>query len=250
MGGTIGVPIFGAIFANQLQSHLASKLPEGAAGSLPSRLGPAQIDALPPAIREPYIAAYAASLRPVFLIAAGIAGVAFLLAWLLEERPLRKTVADQQIKDSFAAPREVTSLAELETRLSTLAHKQNRHVVYDQLATESGLDLPAPQAWLLLRTADRDCATDAELGEELGLPRDELGLLLGDLRRRSLLEPERPRPTPAGAAAAEQMKARSREQVGDLLADWDPAEHAEVRQLIRRYADVFTASPPLATAPS
>jgi hypothetical protein len=46
------------------------------------------------------------------------------------------------------------------------------------------------------------------------------------------------------------MKARSRELVGDRHADWDPAEHAEVRQLIRRYADVFTASPPLATAPS
>jgi DNA-binding MarR family transcriptional regulator len=250
IGGTVGVPIFGAIFANKLASNLSDKLPAAAAGALPSRLGPAQIDALPPPIREAYVAAYAAALRPIFLIAAAISVVAFLVAWLLEERPLRQTVADQQIRDSFAAPREVTSLAELETRLSTLARKQNRHVVYDQLAAETGLDLPAPQAWLLLRAADRECATDSELADEIGLPRHELAALIEDLRRRSLVEPGRPRPTPEGAAAAERMRARSREQVGELLADWDPAEHVEVRQLIQRYADVFTASPPLAAAPA
>jgi hypothetical protein len=250
IGGTVGVPIFGAIFANKLASNLADKLPASVVGSLPSRLGPEQIDALPPAIREPYVAAYAAALRPIFLIAAGISVVAFVVAWFLEERPLRQTVADQQIKDSFAAPRQVTSLAELETRLSTLARKQNRHVVYDQLAAETGLDLPAPQAWLLLRAADRECANDAELASDIGLSRDELASLIEALRRRSLVEPGRPRPTTEGAAAAERMRVRNCEQVGELLADWDPAEHVEVRQLIQRYADVFTASPPLIGAPT
>src|SRR5262249_57212469 len=55
MGGTVGVPIFGAIFTNELASHMAGRLPPEVLAKLPSRLGPSQIDALPPAVREPYI---------------------------------------------------------------------------------------------------------------------------------------------------------------------------------------------------
>ena len=110
MGGTIGVPVFGAIFANQLASHLAGRLPPQVIAKLPSRLGPSQIDALPPAIREPYVAAWAAALRPIFLIAAAIAALGFVLSWFLKELPLRETVADQGLRDSFAAPRDATSL--------------------------------------------------------------------------------------------------------------------------------------------
>src|SRR5262249_3547836 len=125
MGGTIGVPIFGAIFANQLASHLRDQLPPAASQGLPPNLGPSQIDRLPRAVHDPYVSAYAASLRPVFLIAAVVAAVGFGVTWLLEERPLRRTVADQGIRDCFAAPREATSIDELEARLSTLARKQN-----------------------------------------------------------------------------------------------------------------------------
>ena len=105
---------------------------------LPGRLGPSQIDQLPPAIRDPYIAAWAAALRPIFLIAAAIAALGFVLTWFLQERPLRETVADQGLGDSFAAPKDATSLDELETRLSTLARKQNRHMVYDHLTSARG----------------------------------------------------------------------------------------------------------------
>src|SRR5579871_3283566 len=93
MGGTIGVPLFGAIFSNKLASELSSRLPPAVAGALPAKLGPSQIDQLPPAIRDPYVAAYAAALRPVFLIAAVIAAVGFIVTWFLEERPLRETIA-------------------------------------------------------------------------------------------------------------------------------------------------------------
>src|SRR4029078_2163611 len=47
MGGAIGVPIFGAIFAKRLASELASRLPPEAAGKVPAHLGPSQVQALP-----------------------------------------------------------------------------------------------------------------------------------------------------------------------------------------------------------
>jgi EmrB/QacA subfamily drug resistance transporter len=246
MGGTIGVPIFGAIFSNRLASNLAGTLPPAAAAALPSRLGPEQIDALPPAIREPYVAAYAAALRPVFLIAAAIAVAAFVLAWFLEERPLRQTVADQQIRDSYAAPRQPTSLAELETRLSTLARKQNRHLVYDRLTAEAGVDLPAPQAWLLLRIRDREGGTDRELADRLELDPGELAPLLDDLRGRSLVEPAEVGLTPSGRSAATRIADRSCADFEELLDEWEPSQHPEIRQMVERFAASFVASPPLA----
>src|SRR5206468_9063692 len=98
-------------------------LPSDVASNLPEHLGPSQIDALPPTVHDPYVAAYAAAIRPMFLIAAVIAAIGFAVTWLLEERPLRDTVADQGLRDSFASPREITSPAELETPLSTLGQQ-------------------------------------------------------------------------------------------------------------------------------
>jgi len=46
---------------------------------------------LPPALHDAYVRAIAASLHPVFVTAAVIAVVAFLLTWLLREEPLRTT---------------------------------------------------------------------------------------------------------------------------------------------------------------
>jgi EmrB/QacA subfamily drug resistance transporter len=237
MGGAIGVPIFGAIFSNRLASELASRLPPAVLGRLPAHLGPSQIDTLPGAIRDPYVAAYAAAIRPMFLIAAAIAAVGFVVTWLLQERPLRETVADQGIRDSFATPRETTSMAELETRLSMLADKQQRHRVYDHLSAKAGLDLTAPEAWLLLRLHDGGGATP-------GLPDLQLDPLLDGLRARSLVTPDSAQLTTAGQAAAEGLIQARCAAVHEVLEDWSPDEHPEVLQLIDRFARSLGASPP------
>jgi EmrB/QacA subfamily drug resistance transporter len=89
IGGSIGVAAFGAIFANELSQQLASRLPFGA--QIPAAANPEIVKHLPRAIHVPYVASVAASLRPVFLAAAGFTFVAFLLTWLLREIPLRQT---------------------------------------------------------------------------------------------------------------------------------------------------------------
>ncbi len=245
MGGTVGVPIFGAIFANKLASELSGRLPAGVAAQLPAHLGPSQVDALPPAIRDPYIEAYAAAIRPIFLIAAGIAAVGFAVTWLLQEHPLRETVADQGIGDSFASPREATSIDELETRLSTLASRHRRGVVYDRLTTRADLDLSSPDAWLLFRLEEHDAADDAALAARLELPDDELAPLLADLRARSLVEPGAPRLTAAGADAAARMNRARCDEIEALLADWEPERHPEVLELVQRFARSLSAAPPV-----
>jgi len=91
IGGSIGVAAFGAIFANRLRAELAAHLPPGV--QLPAATNPAAIRRLPPAVHAPYVHAFTASLRPVFIFAAGVAVLAFVLSWMLREIPLRKTSA-------------------------------------------------------------------------------------------------------------------------------------------------------------
>ncbi len=250
IGGTIGVPIFGAIFANRLASELSARLPDEIRAGLPDRLGPSQIAALPPAIREPYISAYAASIGPMFLIAAGIAVVGFAVTWLLQERPLRETVADQGLGDSFAAPREATSLDELETRLSTLARKQNQWQAYDHLNALAGLDLGPRETWLLRRLDEHDAATDAELAEKLRLSEGEFRPMLAALRTRAFVEPSSPELTAGGEAAVAKLMAARSEEIRAMLEGWHPDEHPEVLQLIERFGRVLSASPPALPATS
>jgi EmrB/QacA subfamily drug resistance transporter len=93
MGGSLGVALFGAIFATRLTSELTA-LPAAAASRLTggTNINPAEIHALPPAVRHEFLLAFVNSLQPVFLLGAALAAVAFVLAWLLEEVPLRETL--------------------------------------------------------------------------------------------------------------------------------------------------------------
>ena len=93
MGGSLGVAVFGAIFASRLASELTA-LPAAAAARLSGGVSirPDEVHALPPAVRHEFLLAFVDALQPVFLFGAAIAAVTFVLAWLLEEVPLRDTV--------------------------------------------------------------------------------------------------------------------------------------------------------------
>jgi MFS family permease len=88
IGGSIGVALFGTIFANRVHAELASRLPRGAV--IPKTINPEGIRHLPPQAHAAFADAFAAALHPVFLTAAAISIVAFALTWLLREVPLRR----------------------------------------------------------------------------------------------------------------------------------------------------------------
>jgi MFS family permease len=102
IGGSIGVAAFGAIFANRLGHELASRLPSGF--HAPKAVNPTLVRHLPPAIHKPYIEGLAASLHPVFLMATGIAFLAFVLTWMLREVPLREKTRFEAAGDAIPAP--------------------------------------------------------------------------------------------------------------------------------------------------
>jgi EmrB/QacA subfamily drug resistance transporter len=101
IGGSIGVAAFGAIFSSRLGHELALRLPDGV--NVPTAADPEVVRHLPAAIHTPYVAAFDAALRPVFLVAAVVALAAFALTWLLREVPLRQADPAGPVGEPFAA---------------------------------------------------------------------------------------------------------------------------------------------------
>ncbi|PCE21849.1 EmrB/QacA family drug resistance transporter [Paraburkholderia acidicola] len=88
IGGSIGVAAFGAVFSNGVAVRLRQLMPAGA--EIPHSLTPAAIQQLPTALRDDYLQAFAGALHTVYFSAACVAIIAFVLTWLIEEKPLRQ----------------------------------------------------------------------------------------------------------------------------------------------------------------
>ncbi len=249
MGGTIGVPIFGAIFTNQLAGKLAHDLPPGVAGRIPAHLGPGSLASLPPAVRDAYVNAYATSLHPVFELAALLALAAFACTWFLQERPLRESVSDQSIGDSFASPRDPASVEELEARLGSLSRRENRYRVYKHIAEVAQLQLGPRATWLLLRLEDEPRFTADGLATRLDLPAARITPLLTELRNQQLIsEVDEPAGTfelsETGISAAARIHDARCRELERFLAGWRADQHPEILQLLDRFARSLRAKPP------
>ncbi|HWE82906.1 MAG TPA: MFS transporter [Gaiellaceae bacterium] len=247
VGGSIGVAAFGAIFTNRLAHELSVRLPTGA--HPPAAANPAAVDRLPPAIHAPYVAAFAASLRPVFLAATGVSVVAFLLAWLLREIPLRKTARADGIGESFASPRDDNSERELQRIASSLLRGETRTRVYTELIERAGIDVTPAEAWMLARLRDRAPTPGRSLAEELrvaperveaiGAALARLGLVRGDDGALAL--------TTRGDAAVARLVDAGRIELTLLLENWQHPDDEELGPVLRRLADSLIGDIPYDT---
>ena len=104
IGSSFGAAVFGSLFANFLGARIGPAL---AASGAPAAAAakPQVLHQLPPDMAAPLIDAYAESLGRVFLCAAPVAIVGFLLALTLKEVPLRDgDAATVDLGEGFATP--------------------------------------------------------------------------------------------------------------------------------------------------
>jgi EmrB/QacA subfamily drug resistance transporter len=235
VGGSIGVSVFGTIFSNQLSTKLAHALPPGV--HPPAAANPAAVAHLPPEVHAAYVGAFAASLRPVFAVAAGVSLLAFVLSWLLREVPLRKSAAADGVAESFAMPRKAESLPEMERILVTLAQRENRWRVYVDLAERAGVDLEPAEVWLLCRIGEG-------ISPDLSVP--ELAVTCDSLTARGYVEDTRL--NARGADAYTRIVEARGDGLAELLEGWQPAEHEELNRLVHRLARDFVAEAPAPVA--
>jgi EmrB/QacA subfamily drug resistance transporter len=234
IGGSIGVSVFGAIFANQLAANLVGKLPPSA--RVPSSAAnPAVVKQLPAVLRDPFRIAITDALTTVFLVAAGIAVLAFLLTWLLPEVPLKTTAGAPDPGDGLHPARDDDALREIERALSRLARREERWQLYERLGGRAGLDLAPPELWLLARLGERTPLTEDQLGEQLPVDPVQIAAALEQLERRSLVEQDGGGPielTKTGREDYERLVTARCDGLRELLSGWDPDEHPQLRELI------------------
>jgi len=91
VGGSIGLAVFGAMFANRIAAGVAESLPGVGA---PTAVTPAAVAEMPPEILGPFLAVFTDALQTVFTLAAIVAVFAFAMTWFLREMPLRAHAND------------------------------------------------------------------------------------------------------------------------------------------------------------
>jgi EmrB/QacA subfamily drug resistance transporter len=232
VGGSIGVAAFGSIFANQLAANLADALPPGA--KPPVVADPSSIKALPPAVHEIFVTALTDALDPVFLTAAGVTLVAFVLTWFLREVPLRTTTSAPDIGDGFQPAHDDDRLRELARALSLLAGREQRWELYERAAVHAGVAVSPPALWLLARLGERPPVSETELAEQLNPGAPGLAAPLAELQARGLVREEAGTLTltTAGREIHERLVELRCARLRELLDGWAPERHPEVMRLV------------------
>ncbi|SEF50265.1 drug resistance transporter, EmrB/QacA subfamily [Actinacidiphila yanglinensis] len=241
IGASFGVSVFGTVFTNQLSSKLGSAL-RGVPvppGFDPGRLqaDPKAIAGLPSAIKTPVLHAYAQSITTVFLWAVPVAGVGFVLAWLLKEQPLRGLVTAPDPDETIATnPVERSSLDEIARCLSVLGSREAKRDLYVRVTQRADADIRPGTCWLVLRLAHQGGADPVELARQATVPGEviEAAAVEAESRGFAVREGNPLVLTESGRALATRLGEARRSVLGELLGDWDPASHTELAALLHK----------------
>jgi EmrB/QacA subfamily drug resistance transporter len=227
IGASFGVAIFGTVFASRLGDKLTTALSghQLPAGITPNSLkaDPKGIAGLPPALRQPVLHAYASSITDVFLYAAPVAALGFVLAWFLREDRLRGSVTAPDVTETLASnPVERSSYDEVCRALSALGTREGRREIYEKITTRAGYDLLPAASWLLLRIKKYGWAEPAELAERSTVP---LSVIIAaarqvEERRLAVREGLDLVLTDEGREVAENLAKARAESLAELLGDW------------------------------
>ncbi|MCI3270023.1 MFS transporter [Streptomyces cylindrosporus] len=250
IGASFGVAIFGTVFASRLGDKLADafrgvRLPAGfSADTLKS--DPRGIGSLPPALRAPALHAYAQSITDVFLYAAPVALLGFVLAWFLKEDRLRGSVTAPDLTETLASnPVERSSYDEVCRALSLLGTREGRREIYRKITERAGYDLLPGASWLLLRMKKYGWVEPGVLAERSAVP---LNVILAaarqvEERRLAVREGLDLVLTDTGREVAERLALAREESLAELLGDWwGPDRPTDLAQLVRRLNDELCGS--------
>ncbi|MEU6200027.1 MFS transporter [Streptomyces sp. NPDC047061] len=106
IGGSVGAAVFGTLFADRLTDALHRRLPARAGTRLPDpeSLTPQVVHALPPALRDAYIRAYADAMPRIFLYLVPVLLLGLLVACFLKEKPLVSHPTTETESEAVNAP--------------------------------------------------------------------------------------------------------------------------------------------------
>ncbi|GAA1399656.1 MFS transporter [Kitasatospora putterlickiae] len=249
IGASVGVSVFGTVFASGLDRRLGEALagvplPPGFDPGLITS-DPRVIEVLPAAVQDGIHHAYAESITRVFLYAVPVAAVAFVLSLFLREQKLRSTVTAPDLGESIGLnPVERSSLDEIGRALSVLNTREARRDLFKRITATAGLDLKPASSWLLLQMHHHGSVEPADLAERRVVPFAVVEEAAREVEGRGLAARSAGLPlrlTEPGEAAALQLVAARREQLAELLGDWDEKQFDDLAELLTRLASSLCA---------
>ncbi|MDT5106141.1 MAG: hypothetical protein QOI25_3654 [Mycobacterium sp.] len=151
IGSSFGAAVFGSLFNNFLHSRIGDALARSGAPPEAAQ-SPDALHQLPPELAAPIAAAYADALDMVFLCAAPVAVVGFVLALMLKQVPLRNNDVSTAVDlgEGFAMPTTDSPDQLLENAVGRLI-RQGSGVQLRALAERPGSKLDIARLWALLQ---------------------------------------------------------------------------------------------------
>ncbi|MEU0894934.1 MDR family MFS transporter [Streptomyces massasporeus] len=241
IGASFGVAVFGTVFAGRLGDQLTDafrdvRLPPGISVDT-LEADPRGIAALPSGLRPPALHAYAVSITDVFLYAAPVALLGFVLAWFLKEDRLRGSVTAPDVSETLASnPVERSSYDEVCRALSVLGTRAGRREIYRKITARAGYDLLPATSWLLLRMRRHGSVEPGVLADTMPVPLTVVmeAARQAEERRLAVRRGVDMVLTDEGREVAGRLAEAREESLAELLGDWwGPDRPTDLERLVR-----------------
>ncbi len=251
IGGSVGTAILGVVFAARLAAELR-KLGIATGESGGAGLALSNIANLPPALHRVYAQAFTEATGTIFAVAGGLAVLAFLLTWLLPERPLRETIAatsaevGQEMGGAVAMPAAPEPYDELVRGLVAVLDRDLRRTHFERIVARAGVALDPATAWLLVRLGEQPGMTLDALIRQAPYGADALRRAAEELRAAGWIAGEEGlgRVTKTGCAIFDKIVTARRAHLREVFSQWTPSEQQDLAGLLRRLVpDAVTGGP-------
>ena len=247
IGGSFGASIFGTVLSNKLNSNIAAAQRDGTLSkAFPLQRvleNPTIVQHVPPSQRpllEPFLHIYAVSLQTVYLVAAGIAVVAFVLSLFLREIPLRTANRTAQQGEAAGLPTFRTSAEEIEGMVTRLSSRENVWERYGRAIDRSGLDISVPQAYGLFRLHHAGPISEEEICRRNKFSVAEIRPKLDAMVASGRISKGTDgliRLTPEGDVVIQKLTSARLALLNEKLEGWSPEQHADLVAMLTELAD-------------
>ena len=247
IGGAFGASIFGTVLNNRLSAKITAAQ---ANGTLSPRFpvkqvlaDPTIVQKAPPADRpliEPFLHLYAVSLQTVYLVAAGIAVIAFVLSLFLREVPLRTSNRQAEPGEAAGLPTFRSSADEIERMVTKLSSRENIWERYGRCIDKANIDITVPQAYGLFRLHQAGPVTEEEICRRNKIKPDEIRPKLDAMVASGRIQRDTDgliTLTPAGQEVVSQLTEARLALLNEKLEGWSPEQHADLLRMLRELAD-------------
>ncbi|MET1004916.1 MAG: MFS transporter, partial [Propionibacteriaceae bacterium] len=237
IGSSIGVAVFGTVFTGRFGQQLTTDVPATAVGRCAPDVLTGSGGVLaqcPVEVQTWLVDAYATAIHIVFLAAAPVGLIAFLLALLLPEVTLRTATRTPDPGEAFGMPHARTSAQELAVALSRELGREDQLRAYSMLAERAGVDLTPGESWMLSRVAQTGSRRVPDMSQASSTPEARVQAVAESLAERGYVTvtAETVTPTAEGRRVAESLQHTQEELLNQILEGWEPREQADVQALV------------------